>query len=527
MQKYRADVLPLEAVGQEGSEGVKEPNLEVYRDQNYSLVKFSQNEDGHSNSKESRAGSSRGSERRATELGREGETKPTQPREERSPRKLQGHSNQSSSQHDHGVQATSVPMVPHVQDSQRVRDDKVRRMKDQVIRAKAYLSFATSAGNSHLVRELRLRIKEVERALSRARKDSDLSRRASQKTRSMERTLSKANRAYSDCNEMVNSLRSMANNAENQAQLQRNQATRLTELVGRTTPKGLHCLSMRLTADYFTLEPEQQVFPNQQNIYNPDLLHYAVFSDNVLAAAVVVNSTVSNTKEPGKSVFHVVTDSLNFPAFSMWFLLNPPREATIHVLSVKDFVWLSTTYDVSLGKQRSIDPRHSSLLNHQRFDLPKMFPQLNKILFLDHDVVVQKDLSGLFKINMKGKVNGAVKTCHKDESSYRQMDMLINFSDPWVATKLDANACTWAFGMNLFDLSQWRHKDLTASYRRLLLMGNGKPLWTAGSLPLGWIPHSIMRHFFRQGWHLLGLGYDSQLRAEEIKQAALYITMES
>ena len=93
----------------------------------------------------------------------------------------QGHSNQSSSQHDHGVRATSVPMVPHVQDShtetQRVRDDKVGRMKDQVIRAKAYLSFATSAGNTHLVRELRLRIKEVERALSRVKKDSDLSRR--------------------------------------------------------------------------------------------------------------------------------------------------------------------------------------------------------------------------------------------------------------------------------------------------------------------------------------------------------------
>ena len=154
----------------------------------------------------------------------------------------------------------------------------------------------------------------------------------------------------------------------------------------------------------------------------------------------------------------------------MWFLLNPPGEATIHVLSVKDFEWLSKTYDLSLGKQRSIDPRHSSLLNHLRFYLPEMFPQLNKILFLDHDVVVQKDLSGLFMINMKDKVNGAVETCHKGESSYRQMDMFINFSDPWVARNVDANSCTWAFGMNLFDLSRWRHKDLTASYRRLLLM---------------------------------------------------------
>jgi len=70
---------------------------------------------------------------------------------------------------------------------------------------------------------------------------------------------------------------------------------------------------MRLTAEYFTLQAKQQVFPYQQNIYNPDLLYYAVLSDNVLAAAVVVNSTVLNTKEPEKSVFHVVPDALNFP----------------------------------------------------------------------------------------------------------------------------------------------------------------------------------------------------------------------
>ena len=56
-------------------------------------------------------------------------------------------------------------------------DEKVKQIRDQVIRAKAYLSFATASGNSHLVKELRLRIKEVERAVGEARRDSELSRR--------------------------------------------------------------------------------------------------------------------------------------------------------------------------------------------------------------------------------------------------------------------------------------------------------------------------------------------------------------
>lgn len=60
---------------------------------------------------------------------------------------------------------------------QKVTDEKVKEMKDQVIRAKAYLKFALPGNNSQLVKELKLRIKEVERAIGDASKDSDLSKR--------------------------------------------------------------------------------------------------------------------------------------------------------------------------------------------------------------------------------------------------------------------------------------------------------------------------------------------------------------
>ena len=69
---------------------------------------------------------------------------------------------------------------------------------------------------------------------------------------------------------------------------------------------------------------------------------------------------------------------------------------------------------------------------------------------------------------MKGKVNGAVETCQKDDPSYRKMDMLINFSDPLVARRFDIKACTWAFGMNVFDLQEWRQRNLTGVYHEYL-----------------------------------------------------------
>ncbi|KAL2934690.1 putative galacturonosyltransferase 6 [Bienertia sinuspersici] len=516
MQQYKPDVLPLNAVGQEARVGVKEPNPEVYRDHNYSKV--------NNNSYQGDSKMLSRSERRATEnvIGEDG--KRIQPKEELITRNIKDHSKERFSQHDHGIRAPHLTTAQHVSGSRhetkKTTDEKLKQMKDQVIRARAYLSFATSANNNHLVKELRLRVKEVERATGEARKDSDLSRSGLQKMKSMESTLSKASRVFPDCSNMANKLRAMTHSAEEQVQSQRKQTSFLTELAGRTTPKGLHCLSMRLTTEYFMLQPEQQMLPNQQNVYNPDLFHYVAFSDNVLAAAVIVNSTVSNAMEPERIVFHVVTDSLNFPTFSMWFLLNPPGKATVQVLNAQNFQWWNI-YESFQEKQSSRDPRFSSLLNHLRFYLPEIFPQLDKIVFLDHDVVVQRDLSGLWTIDMKGKVNGAVETCQEDKSSFRRMEMFINFSDPLIASKFDANACTWAYGMNLFDLRQWRHHDLTSSYRRFLLKNNGRPLWKAGSLPLGWLTFYNQTIALDQRWHLLGLGFDSVLRLEDIEQATV------
>lgn len=119
---------------------------------------------------------------------------------------------------------------------------------------------------------------------------------ALQKMRHMEASLSKADRAFPDCISMAGKLRAMNHNAEEQVRSKQHEATYLVHLAARTTPKGLHCLSMQLTADYFAMRPEDRKLPNENKIHDPEFYHYAVFSDNVLACAVVVNSTVSTAK---------------------------------------------------------------------------------------------------------------------------------------------------------------------------------------------------------------------------------------
>ncbi|KAM0911382.1 hypothetical protein ACQ4PT_013534 [Festuca glaucescens] len=398
--------------------------------------------------------------------------------------------------------------------------EKIWMMQDQIIMARAYLQFASSHGSAHLIRELKMRMKEIERAISHSSGGSRLSGSALQKMKAMELTLSKAHRAYPHCSHMSSKLRAMIYNSEELVRAHQSESSFLEQVAVRTLPKGHHCLAMRLTSEYFSLDPKEREFPKRFSMLMNDFHHYAIFSDNLLASAVVINSTIAASKDPKRIVFHIVTDSLSFPAMTMWFLTNPPSPATIRIKSLDELKWLPADFS-SRFKQKGIrDPRYTSALNHLRFYLPEVFPSLSKVVLLDHDVVVQKDLSRLWELDMKGKVNGALETCSSGKG-YHQLDNLVNFSDPSIINKFDAKACIFAFGMNIFDLKEWRSKGLSVTYDRWFQAGKRRRLWKAGSLPVGQLVFYNQTVPLDHRWHVLGLGWNSNTRRDEIESAAV------
>ncbi|GJS33691.1 polygalacturonate 4-alpha-galacturonosyltransferase-like protein isoform X1 [Tanacetum coccineum] len=422
-------------------------------------------------------------------------------------------------------------------------DTTVRLMRDQIIMARVYLSIANMKNKSDMVHELQARIKESQRALGDATTDNDLSRSAAEKIKVMGQLLSKARDQFYDCKLVTGKLRAMLQSADEQVRSLKKQSTFLSQLAAKTIPNGIHCLSMRLTIEYYLLPPEKRKFPKSENLVNPNLYHYALFSDNVLAASVVVNSTIMNAKEPEKHVFHLVSDKLNFGAMNMWFLLNPPGNATIHVENVDEFKWLNSSYCPVLRQLESAamkefyfkadhhttlsagssnlkyrNPKYLSMLNHLRFYLPQVYPKLNKILFLDDDIVVQKDLTGLWKVDLKGKVNGAVETCGE---SFHRFDKYLNFSNPHIARNFDPNACGWAYGMNVFDLKQWKKWDITGIYHKWQNMNEDRVLWKLGTLPPGLMTFYRLTHPLDKSWHVLGLGYNPSIDKIDIENAAV------
>ena len=245
----------------------------------------------------------------------------------------------------------------------------------------------------------------------------------------------------------------------------------------------------------------------------------------------------------------------------MWFLTNPPTPAAIQIKSLDDLKWLPGDFSSRFKLKGVRDPRYTSALNHLRFYLPEVFPSLSKVVLLDHDVVVQNDLTGLWDLDMKGKVIGAVETCTSSEG-YHRLDSLVDFSNPNIFNKLDPKACAFAFGMNIFDLNEWRKQDLTTTYHkwfqlvcvndillinfegalllcevflRLLLVydtlfrfgfqfifqGKIQKLWKAGSLPLGQIIFYNRTLPLDRRWHVLGLGHDFSRGRDELESASV------
>ncbi|XP_010512444.1 PREDICTED: polygalacturonate 4-alpha-galacturonosyltransferase isoform X2 [Camelina sativa] len=419
-------------------------------------------------------------------------------------------------------------------------DSNIRLMRDQVIMARVYTGLAKLKNKNDLLQELQARLKDSQRVLAESTSDADLPRSAHEKLRAMGQVLAKAKMQLYDCKLVTGKLRAMLQTADEQVRSLKKQSTFLAQLAAKTIPNPIHCLSMRLTIDYYLLSPEKRKFPRSENLENPNLYHYALFSDNVLAASVVVNSTIMNAKDPSKHVFHLVTDKLNFGAMNMWFLLNPPGKATIHVENVDEFKWLNSSYCPVLRQLESAamreyyfkadhptsgssnlkyrNPKYLSMLNHLRFYLPEVYPKLNKILFLDDDIIVQKDLTPLWEVNLNGKVNGAVETCGE---SFHRFDKYLNFSNPHIARNFNPNACGWAYGMNMFDLKEWKKRDITGIYHKWQNMNENRTLWKLGTLPPGLITFYGLTHPLNKSWHVLGLGYNPSIDRKDIENAAV------
>ncbi|CAH9075779.1 unnamed protein product [Cuscuta europaea] len=409
-----------------------------------------------------------------------------------------------------------------------------RQINDQISLAKALIIVAKESNNLQLAWEMSAKIRKSQLLLSTsATRNSPLTMKESETViHDMTLLLCQAQQLHYDSATMIMRLKAKIQTLEEQVHSVTEKSSKYGQIAAEEVPKSLYCLGVRLTVDWFR-NPQVGKHLVAGKLEDPNLYHFCVFSDNVLATSVVVNSTASNAKNPNSIVFHIVTDEVNYAPMRAWFSMNSFRGVTVEVEKFEDFVWLNASYVPVLKQLKDLDtqnyyfsgshgkdkttpikfrnPKYLSMLNHLRFYIPEVFPKLEKVVFLDDDVVVQKDLAPLFSIDLNGNVNGAVETCMETFHRYHKY---LNYSHPLIREHFDPDACGWAFGMNVFDLVEWRKRDVTGIYHYWQEKNVDRTLWKLGTLPPGLLTFYGLTQALDPNWHILGLGYtnvDSQL----------------
>ncbi|XP_044507341.1 probable galacturonosyltransferase 7 isoform X3 [Mangifera indica] len=411
-----------------------------------------------------------------------------------------------------------------------MKDSMIKKLKDQLFVARAYYpSIAKLPSQGKLTRELRQNIQELERVLSESATDADLPPEIGKKSQKMETSIVRAKSCPMDCNNVDKKLRQIFDLTEDEASFHMKQSAFLYQLAVQTMPKSLHCLSMKLTVEYFKSNSLDMELSQADKYSDPLLHHYVIFSNNVLASSVVINSTVMHSEETKSQVFHVLTDEQNYFAMKLWFFRNTFKEATVQVLNIEKFsleyhdkatllhMLLPVEFRVSFHNvDSSTEDRtqYLSAFSDVHYLLPEIFLSLNKVVILDDDIVVQKDLSALWNLDMGAKVNGAVQFCSLT------LGLLKSYLGE---NKFDANSCAWMSGLNLVDLARWRELNLTRRYRKLAReqASVGEESIEAASLRASLLTFQDLIYALDGVWALSGLGHDYRLDVQTIKNAAV------
>lgn len=418
-----------------------------------------------------------------------------------------------------------------------------RQLAEQISLAKAYVIIAKEHNNLQLAWEFSSKIRSCQLLLSKAamREEPITLEEAEPIIKSLSALIFKAQDAHYDVATTIMTMKSHIQALEERAKAATIQSTVFGQLTAEALPKSLHCLNVKLTTDWLrksSLQDLAEEKGNSPRLVDNNLYHFCIFSDNLLAVSVVINSTISNADHPKQLVFHIVTNGINYGAMQAWFLSNDFKGSTIEVQNIEEFSWLNASYAPVMKQLLDADsreyyfkgsedlevepkfrnPKYIYLLNHLRFYIPEIYPQLEKVVFLDDDVVVQKDLTSLFSLDLHGNVNGAVETCLE---AFHRYYKYLNFSNTIISSKFDPQACGWAFGMNVFDLIGWRKANVTARYHFWQGQNADQTLWKMGILPAGLLTFYGLTEPLDRRWHVLGLGYDLNIDNRLIETAAV------
>lgn len=150
---------------------------------------------------------------------------------------------------------------------------------------------------------------------------------------------------------------------EHKVQSARQRESIYWHLASHGVPKGVHCLCLKLAEEYAVNAMARSRLPPPEyvsQLSDPSFHHLVLLTDNVLAASVVVSSTVQNSANPENLIFHIVTDKKTYTPMHAWFATNSIKSAVVEVKGLHQYDW-SQEVNVAVKEMLEI---HRSIWRH-------------------------------------------------------------------------------------------------------------------------------------------------------------------
>ncbi|XP_010528281.1 PREDICTED: probable galacturonosyltransferase-like 10 [Tarenaya hassleriana] len=241
---------------------------------------------------------------------------------------------------------------------------------------------------------------------------------------------------------------------------------------------------------------------------DPSAVHIAMTLDPAYLRGTVsaVHSILKHTSCPENIFFHFIASDSSFQ--------DPGNSFLSHTLS---FVFPSLSFKVySFDETRVKNLISSSIrqaldnpLNYARSYLADiLLPCVQRVIYLDSDVIVVDDIQKLWKISLSGsRTIGAPEYCHANFTKY--------FSGRfWTVRELSStfsgkNPCYFNTGVMVIDLERWREGDYSRKIENWMKIQKEKRIYELGSLPPFLLVFAGEIEPIDHRWNQHGLGGDN------------------
>eukprot|EP00850_Spirogloea_muscicola_P013373 SM000090S24335 [mRNA] locus=s90:350508:353003:- [translate_table: standard] len=271
-----------------------------------------------------------------------------------------------------------------------------RQLRDQMTLAKCYIVLAKENSNFQMAWELSNQVRAGQLLFSQAatQAKSLTSSEAAQHIKKFASLIYEAKELRYDCAGYVMHLKAHSQMLEEMATAASIQSTFFGQLAAEAIPKGLHCLGMRLTTEWaHNLDLRQRMlrirespkltdnkyegmpdYPAPQS--GPDCCNHHLWCLKMvmLREEITISATDLMAAELLSSIL-----TRRCPCWC--FFPSVPQDPK--------------------GTIKFRNPKYLAILNHLRFYIPEIYPQLKKVVFLDDDVVIQRDLTALFQLDLQ------------------------------------------------------------------------------------------------------------------------------